>query len=175
MLKMVLILVFLVIAGILAFATTKPDTFRVERSIIINAPSEKIYPLISNFHQWQIWSPYEKMDPNMKRAFEGPESGKGAVYSWNGAGKVGQGRMEILETQPASKVIIKLHFVKPFEATNTTEFTIIPEGKQTKVTWAMSGIQPFMGKVISVFFNLDPMIGKDFEDGLQNLKKAVEP
>ena len=170
----VLIVIVVLIAAFLLFAASRPNGFRVERTTRIKAPPEKIFPLIDNFHDWVAWSPYEKIDPALQRSYSGAERGKGAVYEWQGNNKVGKGRMEITQASPPSKVAIKLDFLKPFEAHNTAEFTLVPNGDATNVTWAMIGQQPFMFKVMTVFMNMDKMIGKDFEAGLANLKAIVE-
>ena len=162
------------IAGVLAFAATKPDVFRVQRAVSIKAPPEKIFPLIDDFHDWVAWSPYEKIDPALQRSYSGPQSGKGAVYEWQGNNKVGKGRMEITQSSPSSKIVIALHFMKPFEARNTAEFTMVPEGDATSVTWAMHGSSPFMAKVMCIFMSMDNMVGKQFEEGLANLKTVAE-
>jgi hypothetical protein len=162
------------IAVVLILAATKPDTLRVQRSATVSAPAEKLFPLINDFHQWRTWSPYEHKDPEMKRTYSGAESGKGAVYAWDGNNNVGSGRMEILETSVPSKIRIKLDFFKPFEGHNTAEFTMLPQGDATSVTWLMQGPARFVTRVMQVFINLDNMIGKDFEVGLANLKKLTE-
>ncbi len=162
------------VAGVLAIAATKPDEYRVERSIVINASPDQIFPHVNDYHNWTAWSPWEKVDPNMKRTYSGPESGKGSKYSWAGNDDVGVGEMEIVESQPSSKLEIKLHFLKPFEASNTALFTMEPEGKNTKVTWAMRGESPFMCKVMQVFMSMDDCCGKDFEKGLASLKTVSE-
>ncbi len=162
------------IAVVLILAATKPNSFSVRREITVKAPSEKIFPLINDFHQWVAWSPYEHKDPAMKRTYGGTESGKGAVYGWEGNNNVGSGRMEILDSTVPSKIVIKLDFFKPFEGHNTAEFTMLPQGDATHVTWLMLGPAPFMSKLMQVFMNLDRMIGKDFEVGLANLKKLTE-
>jgi hypothetical protein len=166
--------IVVVVAGILIYAATKPNEFRVQRSLAIKASPDKIYPLIVDLHGWAAWSPYEKKDPDMKRSFSGAERGKGAVYEWNGNKNVGHGRMEITETAAPSKVVIKLDFFSPFEAHNTAEFTLAPQGDSTNVTWSMYGPNVFMGKVMQVFMNMDRMVGTDFEAGLQALKARVE-
>src|SRR3979490_1134501 len=168
------VLLAIAIAAVLVLAATKPDTLRVQRTITVSAPAEKLFPLINDFHQWRTWSPYEHKDPEMKRTYSGAESGKGAVYAWDGNNNVGSGRMEILETSVPSKVRIKLDFFKPFEGHNTAEFTMLPQGDATNVTWLMHGPSPFMGKIMHVFINMDRMVGKDFEIGLANLKKLAE-
>jgi uncharacterized protein YndB with AHSA1/START domain len=162
------------IAVVLILASRKPDTFRVQRAASIKAPPEKIFPLINDFHQWRAWSPYEDRDPNLARSFSGAGSGKGAVYAWNGNRQVGSGRMEILDAPAPGKVVIKLDFLKPFEAHNTAEFTFVPQGDTTNVTWLMHGPAPLLSKVMQVFMNMDHMIGKDFATGLANLKRITE-
>ncbi|KRQ93921.1 polyketide cyclase [Bradyrhizobium jicamae] len=162
------------IAAIFVIAATKPGTLRVQRAIRIKAPPDVIFPLISDFHQWLKWSPYENKDPAMKRSYDGAERGKGAVYAWDGDKNVGSGRMEILESTTPSKIVIKLDFFTPFEGHNTAEFTMLPQGDATHVTWLMHGPANFMSRLIQVFMNLDRMIGRDFEAGLANLKTLTE-
>ena len=174
MIKAVAIVVVVLIVGLLYFAAIKPDTFSVQRSTTIKAPPEKLYAIVNDFHRWTDWSPWEKLDPLMTRTHSGAASGTGAVYEWRGNAKVGAGRMEITESVPASKVGIKLDFIKPFEGHNIAEFTLVPQGAGTDVTWAMRGPTPFVSKLMQVFVNLDSMIGKDFESGLANLKALAE-
>jgi uncharacterized protein YndB with AHSA1/START domain len=162
------------IAIVLILAAIKPNTFSVRRATTVKAPPEKIFPLINDFHQWVTWSPYENKDPAMKRSYSGAESGKGAVYGWEGNKNVGSGRMEILDTSVPTKIVIKLDFFTPFEGHNTAEFTMLPQGDVTNVTWMMHGPAVFISKVMQVFINLDNMIGKDFEAGLANLKRLTE-
>jgi uncharacterized protein YndB with AHSA1/START domain len=166
--------VVLLVAVVLAFAATRPDSFSVRRAASIQAPPEKIFPLISDFSRWSAWSPYERKDPAMKRSFSGPAAGKGAVYAWEGNGDVGQGRMEIADAVAPSRVTLKLDFVKPFEAHNKVDFTLEPKGGATEVTWAMDGPMPFISKVITLFVDMDRMVGGDFEAGLANLKAIAE-
>jgi uncharacterized protein YndB with AHSA1/START domain len=161
-------------AVVLILALTKPATFSVRRTISVRAPADKIFPLINDFHQWKSWSPYENRDPAMKRSYSGAASGKGAVYGWEGNKNVGSGRMEILDTSAPSKIVIKLDFFTPFEGHNTAEFTMLPQGDATSITWLMHGPSSLMSKVMQVFMNLDNMIGKDFEAGLVNLKNLTE-
>jgi Polyketide cyclase / dehydrase and lipid transport len=168
------VVVAIAIAAVLILAATKPDTFRVQRAAAINAPADRIYPLIADFHQWLNWSPWEGRDPALKRSYSGAERGKGAVYAWEGNRNVGSGRMEILEANSPSLVKIQLDFLKPFEAHNIAEFTMLPQGNATNLTWVMHGPAPFMSRVMHVFINMDKMIGKDFETGLANLKAAAE-
>ncbi|MEH2531563.1 uncharacterized protein YndB with AHSA1/START domain [Bradyrhizobium sp. AZCC 1588] len=168
------VILAIAIAVLLILAATKPNTLRVQRAISIKAPAERIFPLISDFQQWRSWSPYEEKDPAMKRTYSGAERGKGAAYAWDGDKNVGSGRMEILETLAPSKIVIKLDFFKPFEGHNTAEFTMLPQGDGTHVTWLMHGPANFMSRLIQVFMNLDSMIGRDFEAGLANLKTLTE-
>jgi uncharacterized protein YndB with AHSA1/START domain len=174
MFKTILVVVVVVIAGVLAFAMTKPDTFSVQRSASIKAPPEKIFAVVNDFHRWTEWSPWEKLDPAMKRTLSGAPSGKGTVYAWEGNGKAGAGRMEILESVPSTKVAIQLDFIKPFEGHNITAFTLVPQGDTTTLNWTMTGPTPFISKLMQVFVNMDTMIGKDFEAGLANLKALTE-
>jgi uncharacterized protein YndB with AHSA1/START domain len=174
MFKKIVIVVAVLIAALLVFAATRPDTFRVQRAASIKAPPEKVFALLSDFQRWEAWSPWEKKDPAMKRTFSVVTSGKGAQYAWEGNKDVGQGRMEIAESVPPSRLAIKLDFVKPFEAHNTVEFTLEPKGEATNVTWAMQGDTPYLAKIVHVFLDMDKMVGKDFEAGLANLRAAAE-
>ncbi len=167
------VIVGVVIAGILIYAATKPDSFRVQRTIVINVPPDKVFPLINDFKAWPAWSPYEKKDPAMKRSYGAVTAGKGATYAWEGDKNVGQGSMEVVESGPR-KLLMKLDFLKPFEAHNVAEFRLEPKGDGTAVTWAIYGPSPYMSKVIGTFLNMDNMIGRDFEQGLADLKAAVE-
>jgi hypothetical protein len=162
------------IAILLILAATKPNTFTVRRATTVKAAPEAIFPLINDFHQWGTWSPYETKDPAMKRTYSGTASGKGAVYAWQGNKNVGSGRMEILDSSAPSKIVIKLDFFAPFEGHNTAEFTMLPQGDVTNVTWLMHGPVPFMAKIMHVLMNIDRMVGKDFEIGLANLKRLTE-
>lgn len=177
MLKLLAILAGIVVvalAGLLAFASTKPDEMRVQRQAQIKAPADRIFALINDFQRWRDWSPYEAKDPNMTRDLSGPAAGKGAVYAWNGNNEVGQGRMEILASTAPEKITIQLNFLKPMENQGIAEFTLAPAGDVTEVTWTMTMPAPLLSKVMSVFFDLDQMIGKDFEAGLANLKARTE-
>lgn len=168
------IVVVILLAALLGYAATRPNTFRVQRSTDIHAAPEKIFALINDLHIWGSWSPYEKKDPGMKRTLSGAASGKGAVYEWDGNREIGKGRMEITETVPPTKVTIQIDFFKPFEAHNTVEFTLEPKGDFTNVTWAMHGPSPFFFRLVDLFVNCDEMCGKDFEAGLKSLKGVVE-
>lgn len=174
MLKNILIVVVLVIVGLIGFAMTKPDSFKIERKASIKAPPEKVFGYLNDFKQWGAWSPWEKKDPAMKRNFGATTSGKGATYAWEGNKDVGVGSMEVIESTPPSKLAIKLNFIKPFEATNAVTFTLTPAGGGTDVTWGMEGKNNFMSKIMQVFMSMDKMVGPDFEAGLANLKAAAE-
>lgn len=174
MLKIIGIPFAVLTAGVVIFAAMKPDTFEVRRTASIAAPPDKIFPLINEFDRWSAWSPWEKKDPAMKRTRSGTDSGKGAVYAWDGNGDVGKGRMEITDAAPPSKVTIKLDFEKPFEAHNVVDFMLSPKGDTTDVTWTMRGPAPFFSKVMQVFVDMDNMVGRDFEAGLANLKALAE-
>ena len=162
------------IAGLLFYAATKPDSFRVQRSAIIKAPAEKIFALVNDLRSHMAWSPWEKEDPAMKRTHSGATSGKGAIYEWDGNKDIGAGRMEIADSSPPSKVVLKMDFLRPFEAHNIAEITLEPSGDATHVTWAIYGPSPYISKLMSVFFSFDNMIGKEFEAGLTNLKTMTE-
>lgn len=162
------------VVAVLVYASTRPDTFRVQRTATIQAPPEKIYAQLADFQRWPAWSPWEKKDPAMKRTVSAPPSGKGATYAWEGNQDVGVGRMEIVEAQEAKRLGIRLDFVKPFEAHNAVDFTLQPKGGATEVTWAMYGPANFTSKLIGVFIDMDAMVGRDFESGLANLKAVAE-
>ncbi len=173
-LKTTAIVIVISIVALLFYAATMPDTFTVRRTISINAAPEKIFPFIDDLRKWDSWSPYEKIDPAMKRTYSGAANGKGSVYEWDGDWKVGKGRVEIAETSPPSKVRIKLDMIKPIEGHNIVDFTLESNGDSTIVTWAMHGPRPYLSKVIGLFMNMDRMIGKEFEAGLANLKAVAE-
>jgi len=174
-LAFVAIVVIALVAAVLLFASTRPDSFRVERRIAIQAPPAKIYPLINDLHAFQTWSPYEKKDPAMKRSYDGPASGPGAAYAWAGNKEVGRGSMQITEAVAPERVAMKLDFLEPFEAHNRVDFTLAPrEGGATEVTWAMHGPSPFVSKLMGLVFDIDKMVGRDFEDGLAKLKALAE-
>lgn len=173
MLKTIAIILALLIAAVLIYAATKPDSFRIERSTTIKASPEEISTYLIDFKQWAAWSPWEEKDPAMKRTFSGAATGKGAVYGWDGNKNVGTGRMEILDVQP-QKVTVKLDFLAPFEAHNVAEFTQQSQGDATLVTWVMHGPANLMTKVVHVFMSMDKMVGTDFEAGLAKLKAAAE-
>ena len=174
MFKKILIVLAVIVAGVLGLASTKPDTFSVQRSTTIQARPDKIYPLVADFHRWAEWSPWEALDPAMKRSHSGPPSGPGAVYTWDGNKDVGAGRMEVLAAQVPAKVTIKLDFIRPFEGHNSTDFSFVPQGDATLVSWVMTGPTPFVSKLMQVFVSMDKLIGKDFEAGLAKLKAVAE-
>lgn len=168
------ILICLFIITVLVYATTRPNHFRIQRSTLIQAPPEKIFHLINDFHQWQAWSPWENIDPTMQRTYSGAPQGVGTIYAWVGKGKVGTGRMEITGSQPSTEIIIQLEFIKPFEASNVAEFTLTPQGQNTELTWVMHGPNAYISKLMGIFFNMDRMIGQDFDKGLNNIKSILE-
>jgi hypothetical protein len=168
------IILVVAILGVLAYAATRPDTFRVQRSASIKASPEKIFPLINDLQVWRGWSPYEKKDPDMQRRYSGPAAGKGAHYAWDGNKEIGAGSLEIIESVPSSKIAMRLDFVRPFESTNRADFTLEPNGDSTTVTWAMTGPLTLMFKLVHMVFNFDRMVGSDFEAGLADLKTLAE-
>jgi uncharacterized protein YndB with AHSA1/START domain len=149
------------------------DTFTVERSAEIGAPPERVWAALVDFHEWPKWSPWEELDPEVRRTYEGPDSGVGTAYSWEGNRKAGAGCMEITEATAPSSLIIDLRFLKPFKSENTTRFTLAPSGERTRVTWTMTGPKSFMTRVMGIFKSMDKMIGPDFEKGLQQLDAYV--
>ena len=174
MLKKVAIVAGLLILVLVVVITTRPDSFRVERSMEIAAPPAAVFPLVNDFHKWAGWSPWDKLDPSMKRTYEGAPAGTGAVYGWVGNDKVGSGRMTIRDSQPDQHVAIKLEFIKPFPSTNDTRFTLTPSGSGTRLTWAMEGKNTFVSKAFTMFMDMDKMVGKDFEQGLTGIKGLAE-
>jgi uncharacterized protein YndB with AHSA1/START domain len=170
-----LVIIGIAVVALLVFVATRPDTFRIVRSATIGAPAQRVFGSLDDFHQWTAWSPWERLDPGLSRTHSGAPKGKGAVYEWSGNKQVGRGRMEIIEVVPPDRLTIKLDFLAPFEAHNTTAFSLTPSGgNATLVTWEMTGRNTFMGKAMSVFMNMDRLIGRDFEKGLANLKAVAE-
>lgn len=174
MLKKILLGLILIATVIVALALMRPDTFEVKRTIVIQAPPAKISGYLNDFHQWTVWSPWERLDPGMRRTFSGPPRGQGAVYAWSGNDDVGEGRMEIVDDGAPSRIVIQLDFVKPFASHNQTVFELTPQGGGTLVTWTMSGPTPFISKLVGLFVSMDDMIGGDFDKGLRQLKTAAE-
>lgn len=171
----ILVILAAAVGLLLLLASRRPDVFRLERQLAIAAPPEVIAPHITDFHKWQGWSPWENIDPTMQRSFSGAAEGEGAHYAWTATGKAGEGRMDIQAVAPNRAVVINLEFIKPFAAKNTVEFTLVPEDNgQTTVIWTMYGPTPFIGKVMHTVFDMDKVVGKDFETGLANLKTLSE-
>ena len=174
MIKRIAIAVVALVGAVLIFAATKPDTFRIERSTLIKAPPERVFALIDDFHQWEKWSPWERIDPQLQRTYSGANSGKGAVYAWNGNKDVGAGRMEIVESTPPAKIVLTLDFSAPFEAHNLVQFSLDPQGDATKLTQAMYGPSPYVSKLMGIFFDMDKMVGDKYEEGLASIKALAE-
>ncbi|MCP5493739.1 MAG: SRPBCC family protein [Leptospiraceae bacterium] len=174
MIKKILIVLGICILIFLGYVTTKPNSYRVERKIEIKTSPEKVFDSVNNLKNWALWSPWDKLDPDMKRIYSGPESGKGAIYEWKGNKDVGSGRMEISESDSPKKIIFQIQFLEPFEDKSITEFLFNENGEFITVTWAMNGNYNFMSKVMCTFISMDNMIGKDFETGLKNLKALLE-
>ncbi len=173
MVKKILAVVAVLILGFVAFVATRPAEFVITRKATIAASPDVIFPLVNDFHSWKLWSPWDGLDPKMTTAFEGPPAGPGASYSWKGNDQVGEGKMTIVESKPNYMVSIKLEFLKPFEATNTTTLNLVP-GPSTEVIWKMEGKNNFMSKAAGVFMNMDALVGKDFDKGLAKLKALAE-
>jgi hypothetical protein len=177
MLPTILIVIGAVVAVILILVVViamRPSDFRIARSAAMAAPAEAVFGQVNDFHNWDGWSPWAKLDPTMKQGYDGPPYGLGAIYTWNGTGKVGEGRMTILESRPSSLIRIKLEFMRPFKATNECEFTFNAEGRGTEVTWSMTGHNNFMFKAFGLFMSMDKMLGREFEKGLESMKAIVE-
>lgn len=173
MLKKIVLILILVIAAFVAFVAMQPSQFRISRSAVIPAPPAAVFAKVNDFHEWEAWSPWAKLDPNSKASFSGPAAGEGAVFKWSGNNDVGEGVMTITESRPGERILINLEFIKPFAATNLTEFTFQPDGAGTRVTWTMSGENGFLGKAMSLLINCDKMVGGQFEKGLASLTAAV--
>ena len=174
MLKKILIAVAVIIVVLAVIVALQPSEFRVARSATISAPAPAVFAQVNDFHKWEAWNPWGKIDPAMKQSYEGAPAGTGAIYTWAGNNEVGEGRMTIIENRPSELIRVKLEFFKPFAATNTAEFTFKPEANQTVVTWSMFGENNFMAKAIHLFMNMDKMIGGQFEKGLASMKSIVE-
>jgi hypothetical protein len=174
MLKRILAIAGALVVAFLIVVSMQPATFSLSRSTTISAPAEAVFPLVNDFHKWDAWSPWAKLDPAMKATFDGPATGPGAIYTWEGNSTVGQGKMTIASSHPSDSVTIDLEFIKPFAAKNKTEFTFKTTDKQTTVTWNMSGENNFIAKAMCLFISMDKMVGGDFEKGLAQLKAAAE-
>jgi uncharacterized protein YndB with AHSA1/START domain len=153
---------------------SQPSTYTVERSTVVRAPAERVYEEVVDFHRWPAWSPWEELDPRMRRNYKGPAQGPGSVYEWSGNRKAGAGRMEVVEVVPGSRVAVDLRFLKPFKSRSTTTFAFVPEGEQTRVTWTMTGDRTLGLKVMGIFTSMDKLVGGDFERGLSRLKSVAE-
>ena len=170
----VLVILALAVGGLVVLASTRPDDFRVERSTQSSANPTQLFAQINDFHAWEAWSPWAKLDSSMETKYDGAKSGIGAGYAWSGNSKVGQGAMRIVDSTPESKVTIQLEFLKPFKASNRTTFTLTPHQNGIRISWTMEGKNHFMSKVMGLFMDMDKMIGSDFERGLSNLKAVAE-
>lgn len=175
MLKTSLLILLLLIAAFLGYAANQPSQFRVERSIVIDAPASAVFPHVNALYRWESWSPWAKLDPNAANGYDGPEEGVGASVRWKGNMEVGEGKMTITESVRDETVALSLEFLKPMESTSTARFTFTPEGEgRTHVTWVMEGHNNFISKVIGLVMNCEKMVGEQFEQGLANLKATVE-
>jgi hypothetical protein len=174
MIKKILIGFAVVVVVLVVFIALQSSTYRVERSATMNASAPVVFAQVNDFHKWNAWSPWAKLDPAMKQTFEGAPAGTGAVYTWAGNKEVGEGRMTITESHPSDLVKIKLEFLKPFAATSDTTFSFKPEGNQTVVIWTMVGDKNFIAKAFHLFVNIDKMVGGDFEKGLAQMKSVAE-
>jgi hypothetical protein len=174
MLFWIILIVIVLVALVLIYGVSQPAGFSVVREADFNATPKMVFSQINDFHNWSAWSPWEKMDPDMKREFSGSASGVGAKYAWVGNKKVGQGNMEITNSVPSKNMQLDLNFIKPFQASNVTEFTLTPNGKGTHLKWEMRGRAPFVFRVMGMFFSMDKIVGTDFERGLANLRGIVD-
>ena len=174
MLKKILIALAAIVVVFVVVVAMQPSEFRVARTATISAPAPDVIAQVNDFHNWEAWSPWAKLDPAAKNSFEGPSAGTGAIFRWAGNKEVGEGSMTITESRPSDLIRIKLEFLKPFSATNAAEFAFKPEGNQTAVTWSMAGKNNFISKAICLFMNMDKMVGGKFEEGLAQMKSVVE-
>ena len=174
MLKKILIAVAVVVVVFLVVVAMQPSEFHVARTTTIAAPAPVVFAQVNDFHKWEAWNPWAKMDPTMKQSYAGAPAGSGAVYTWAGNSEVGEGRMTVTESRPSDLIRIRLDFLKPFAGTSVAEFTFKPEGDQTAVVWSMTGHNNFITKALCLFMNMDKMIGGQFEKGLAQMKVAAE-
>ena len=174
MLTTILIILAVIVIVFVVVVAMQPSEFRVARSSMMSAPAPAVFAQVNDFHKWEAWNPWGKIDPAMKQTYEGAPAGAGAIYSWVGNNQVGEGRMTMTESRPSDLIRIKMEFYKPFAATSTAEFTFKPAGNQTAVTWSMTGNNNLMAKAIHLFMNMDKMIGGQFEKGLASMKSIVE-
>ncbi|MBI4664316.1 MAG: SRPBCC family protein [Verrucomicrobia bacterium] len=173
-LKKLLLAFVVIVAAFVVVVALQPAAFRVERAATIAAAPAEVFSQVNDFHKWEAWSPWAKLDPAAKNSFEGPASGTGAIFKWSGNHEVGKGSMTILESRPRELIRIRLDFIKPFKDTSTVEFTFKPEGSQTVVTWLMFGENNFISKAMCLFISIDKMVGGQFEKGLASIKSIVE-
>ena len=176
---MIAVYILLGIAAVIAilalFVSMRPSEFRVSRSATMNAPADAVFAQVNDFHNWEAWSPWAKMDPSAHNTFEGPTSGRGGKFGWSGSSKtIGEGSMIIVESRPSQLIRIQLDFIRPFKGTNDVAFTFKPAGQRTDVTWSMSGKNSFMGKLIGLFMNCEKMVSQQYDKGLANIKEIVE-
>jgi hypothetical protein len=173
MLIKIVIVLAVVVIGFVILVAMRPSDFRISRTALIGAPPDAVFPHVNDLHNWEAWSPWAKIDPAAKSAYEGPPAGVGAVFAWTGNAKVGEGRMTITESRPCDLVRFRLDFLKPFKGTNIAEFTFQPESGETRVTWTMSGTYSFIPKAMGLFMNCDKMVGDQFEKGLADLNSVA--
>lgn len=174
MIKKILLLLLLLVVGVLVFALFRPDTMRVTRSATVGAPPAAVFAVVNDFRRWNEWSPWAGLDPEMKTTLEGPPTGVGAIYTWSGNSQVGEGRISLVESVPDQRVAMKLVFVRPFPGESDVQFSFVPEGEGTTVTWSMQAPQNYLGKLMGVFMDCEKMCGDGFLEGLANLKRIVE-
>jgi len=174
MLKKILIGLAVIVAGFLAVVAMQPAEFHVTRTATISAPLPAVFAQVNDLHNWEAWSPWGKLDLAMRQSYAGTPAGTGAIYTWSGNNKVGEGRMTITESSPSDLIRLKLEFLKPFAATCTSEFIFKPAGNQTAVTWSMAGRNNFIAKAFGLFMNSEKMVGGDFEKGLAQMKSVAE-
>ena len=174
MIKKILVGLVVVLAAFAAFVASRPSQFRIERSAVMAASPSAVFAQVNDFHNWQAWSPWAKLDPAAKNSYSGAPSGPGAVFSWDGNKDVGAGSMTVTESKPDERIAIRLDFEKPFKDTSMAEFTFKPQGNETLVTWSMSGESKFIEKAVCLFMDMDQMVGGQFEKGLASIKAIVE-
>ncbi len=172
--KIISLVICLLVGGFLGYAQFRPDSYRVERSIVISAPSNKILPFILDLKAFTLWNPWDKIDPNMKKKFTGASSGVGAIYEWEGNKHVGVGKLTIKKVDPSQRVSMELEYIKPMAGISTAEFMLEKHSRGTKVAWILYGKQTFIAKICTVFINMDQMVGREFEKGLAELKTLSE-
>jgi hypothetical protein len=174
MLLKILLGVAVVIVLLAIFIATRPADFSMSRSATMAASPEAVFKQVNDFHKWEAWSPWAKLDPNCKNSFEGPPSGKRAKFAWDVNKDVGAGNMEIVESAPNDHIKIRLEFIRPFACVNDTLFTFKPMGDKTSVSWTMSGKNSFIGKAFSLIMDCDKMVGPQFEKGLASMETAAQ-